>query len=414
MCEYIRSLRNDIAVDIRTLEMVGLDAEQYGKIPRPAFWIAKIRPFPLLSRIVQYILQPVWYLLGPLFFRLQCHAVQTGPRPTRVIKFDVSGQVIPFSARCMDIVNPGNIHPIPKQWIEFPWLPLNNLPNDAEVLPALELLEPAEIQQSFVLATWAHFIIQHRLGVSEWGLQSYTAWRWFFARLALDKLPGPILSTEHFDRWAVLIDGSIRWSRGRKSMRCHTIVQHGSVNADSTPRGLGFHLPTRLAMVTHLCAYSAADIDVFRREILSPRCAANINVSFYCSKISLVALARPGGAPSILFVGHPLCESAHCELLASLLKNGDWQLFYKTHPTIPSRPALLKLPWTVLQERQAFPCVDLLISYPSTMVTEYAAHGIPAIVHSMDVSPQEILNRIPEILRVIQSRHDHTIALASL
>ena len=51
-----------------------------------------------------------------------------------------------------------------------------------------------------------------------------------------------------------------------------------------------------------------------------------------------------------------------------------------------------------------FPRVDLLISYPSTLVSEYAEQGVPTVMHSMDVTPDQILARMPEILQVLEAR----------
>ena len=182
-------------------------------------------------------------------------------------------------------------------------------------------------------------------------------------------------------------------------------MQHGSVNANVVPRGPGLLLPTRLLSVNHLLVYSESDAQVFKEEILSRRCNDHgVIVSLYRPCIALTDIVTPNGARSILFVGHPLCEAAHCALLASLREKGEWQLFYKPHPTSPASAYIWEQPWTVVTGRTVFPRVDLIVSYSSTMVSEYATHGIPAVVHRMDVSAQQITDRIPEILRLIESR----------
>jgi hypothetical protein len=270
----------------------------------------------------------------------------------------------------------------------------------------MALLDDNDIDRSLVLATLAHRAIQKRRCMSEWGLQSYTALRWFLVRSAVDKLPGPLLTVEHFDRWAVLADGSVGKSRSNKSNRHLTVMQHGSVNADKTPRGLGIRLPTRLRAVNHLRAYSSTDVEVFKAEILSPRCGeSGLEISFYSPSITLTDMIATDGPPSILFVGHPLCGDAHCALLTALRQKGGWQIFYKPHPTIPASAHIKALPWTLVEGRSVFPRVDLLISYPSTMVSEYATHDIPAVVHPMDVLAEQLLDRLPEIFQIIQLRH---------
>ncbi|AHB78455.1 MULTISPECIES: hypothetical protein [Pandoraea] len=406
VCDYLRALRNEIAVDIRTIELSGLDPSRYGKLPRPSRWIAKVGRFAFLTRLAQYVIGPTWHFLGPWLFRHQCRAAREGRVAAHKVEFDAAGQVLAFSIRAQDIVRPQHVDPAPKQWIEMPWLPLSDLPSGAEVIPVMSLLDSAELDRSLFLATLAHRALWRRRGMSGWELQSFTAWRWFLMRLAVDKLPGPLLTVEHFDRWAVLADSSVRQSRYRRPTRRLTLVQHGSVNADSTPPGLGFHLPTRLNAVSHLRVYSAADAEIFKVQILSRHCTdRGLTLSFYSPRVSLTTMTAPGSAPSILFVGHPLCESAHCALLAALRKEGEWQVFYKPHPTAPASHRARELSWTVVDGRVVFPRVDLLISYPSTLVAEYATHGIPAVVHSMDVRVPEILERVPEIIHLLNSRY---------
>ncbi|MDR3399319.1 MAG: hypothetical protein P4M06_17380 [Pandoraea sp.] len=406
VCDYLRALRNEIAVDIRTIELAGLDPSRYGKLPRPSRWIAKVGRFAFLTRLAQCVIGPTWHFLGPWWFRRQCRAAREGRFISHKVEFDAAGQVLAFSIRAQDIVQPQHVDPAPKQWIEMPWLPLNDLPSGAEVIPAMSLLETAELSRSLFLAGLAHRALWRRRGMAGWGLQSFTAWRWFFMRLAVDKLPGPLLTVEHFDRWAVLADSSVRQSRYRRPARRLTLVQHGSVNADITPPGLGFRLPTRLNAVSHLRVYSAADAEIFKAQILSRHCTdRGLSVSLYRPSVTLSAMTTPGGAPSILFVGNPLCEPAHCALLAALRKEGEWQVLYKPHPTAPASHRVRELSWTIVDGRVTFPRVDLLISYPSTLVAEYATHGIPAVVHSMDDSVPKILERVPEILQLLKSRY---------
>jgi hypothetical protein len=405
--DYMRAMRNEIAVDIHAMEISGFNPACFGKFPRPSRWIGKARKFAFLSRLLHRISLPIWYFIGPLVFGLQCKAMRTQSRSAGSFSFDDAGQVLGFSIRAVDIVHSRHLHPIPKQWLELPWLPLSNLPTSAEVLSVTALLNEADIERSLALASLAHRTIQRRRGISEWGLQTFTAWRWFLVRLAVDKLPGPLLTVEHFDRWAVLVDSSVR--RNHKPPRSLTVMQHGSVNALNSPRGLGLRLPTRLSSVSHIRVYSAADADVFKEEILSSRCDSDkLAVSFYNPCVTLSDVVTNGGSPSILFVGHPLCENAHCALLQALLEAGVSQLFYKPHPANPASSQIRDLPWSVVEGRSVFPRVDLLISYPSTVVREYAAHEIPAVVHPFDVSAAQLLERLPEVIEIIQAGHSTT------
>jgi hypothetical protein len=410
VCDYLRALRNEIAVDLQAIEIAGLDPVSYGKIPRPSRWIGKARRFAFLSRLIHGISLPAWYFMGPWLFRRQCQAVRTSWSPAGAVKFDEAGQVLAFSVRTMDIVHPGHISPAPSQWVELPWLPLSNLPTGSEVLSAVGLLSDADMKRSLTLATYAHRALQRRRGMSGWGLQSYTAWRWFLVRLAVDKLPGPLLTVDHFDRWAVLADSSVWRTRVQAPNRQLIVMQHGSVNADGPRLGLGFQLPTRLRAVNRLHVYSDADAQVFLRDILSHGCVKREPVVSYYQPVVRLSEMSELGRSSILFVGHPLCESAHCALMIELQRITDVQVFYKPHPTTGSGNNALEMPWTLIRGRMVFPRVDAIVSYPSTLVAEYAAHSIPAIVHRMDISEQQILDKVPEILRLIRgsNRTDKT------
>lgn len=402
--DYLRALRNEIALDILVIELAGLDPARFGKVPRPTRWIGKLRRIPLLSRLVQHVSLPLWFIFGPMLYWHQSRELGQAGSARAPARFHAAGQVLAFSARTMDIVHSKHMTPIPTQWLEFPWLRLTKLPEGAEVIRAVDLLSDGDVTRSLALANLAHRVLQRRRHFSGWGLQSYTAWRWFLARLTVDKLPGPLLTVEHFDRWAVLADGSVQRTRHGKAERSLTLMQHGYVNAEATPRGLRVDLPTRLRAVSHLHTYSTADAEVFKEQILSPRCAQRqIKLTFYRPSVDLTEMAKPG-MPSILFVGHPLCEAAHCALAAELHQQGIWQLFYKPHPVSRASSQVAKLPWKMVKDRSTFPRVDLIVSYPSTMVSEYAAHGIPAVLHKMDIPLDEMISRMPEIDRAIQSR----------
>lgn len=414
ICEYLRAVQNETAVDMHSFRLIGLDAASYGKFPRPSKWLSKFKKFAFLSRFVHRISLPFWFFLGPFVFWLQCQLLRASFSYVSPVKFDEAGQVLAFSYRALDVLHQSHIESIPRQWVEMPWVPLSNLPIDTEALPLTALVNDADFKLSLKLSILAHRVFQGRHGITDWGLQSYTAWRWFLVRLAVDKLPGPLTMVEHFDRWAVLIDSSVQRSRSSRKKRTLTVVQHGSVNATQKPRGLGFLLPNRLRSAKNLWAYSAEDVKVFKDEILSQHCGdSGLVVRYYQPRIHLTEMAIPEGPPSILFVGYPLCEAAHCGLLSALLLEGDWQIFYKPHPSSPASTSVRRLPWTVVEGNSLFPRVDVLISYPSTLVTEYGCHDIQAVVHRMDVNAIQLIDRLPEILQKIDSRGSHS-SLSSL
>ena len=409
VADYHRALRNEVAIDERTLAIAGMNPQKFGKIPRPSRWIGLARNSPDLSRWIQYISLPVWYLAAPLLFRAQRRGLDMSVVKAIRPRNDRLGYVLGLSSLAMDIVHSRHITPLPRLWLELPWIPLESIPLGAELVRAVDLLCEADLHRVDALARLAHRALQGRRGLKGWGLQTYTAWRWFFVRIVIDKLPGPLLTVEHFDRWAVLVDASCWASRSNKPERQLTLMQHGSVNAETPEQTLKFNLPTRLRAVHRLHVYSPDDEDIFRREILSKNCnRGNIEVTFFRSLIVLLPIGNQD-APSLLIVGHPLCESAHIALMRELIAVGGFQCFYKPHPTIGASKQISTLPWTVVQGRTVFPRVDVIVSYPSTIVAQYAAHGIPAVVHSMNNSSVDARGLTQEVLRMIEAKERRAI-----
>ncbi len=401
--DYLRAIRNEVALDEKIFKLAGLDPAAYGKFPRPSRWCVKAQGFSFISLLLYRLSMLAWGLVGPLFFVKQSHILKQH-RERRPVIFHPAGQILGFSQRAIDIVDPNYINPFPKQWLELPWLPIKDLPDNSEVLSAVDLLDSFDTARALRLAIFAHHALERRKDIPGWGLQTYTAWRWFLARLTIDKLPGPLLTVQHFDRWAILVDGSVRKTLRQNPSRSLTVMQHGALNASATPPRLGIKLPTRLHSVSHLIAYSEADVNVFKEEILSARCCERgINVTFFRPKITLTEKTGEG-KPSILFVGHPLCEATHCALLVALQRHQDWHIFYKPHPTSPASNHISKLTWTVIAERMVFPRVDVIVSYPSTLVTEYASHGIPAVLHPLELPSDQAESLLPEILELMSSK----------
>jgi len=361
VADYLLALRNEIAVDENALALSGL---------------------PNCGRV-----RLAWQRIG-----MRGENLAMEPHS--------EGQILALSSRCGDIVNAEHIQSLPSQWLTLPWAPLGRLPEGAKQMPMLSLLSDEDLDHALKLARYAYLIVHGRPQLRAWGLQTYTAFRWFAVRLAVDKLSGPLLMVEHFDRWAVLVDSSAVASRRKSRPRSLTLMQHGSVGAESNSDSLKVNLPSRLRAVTHLHVYSEADAAIFRCSVLSTNCnSRGVTVSCFRPRIELTKLAAVT-KPRILFVGHPLCEALHIRVLNTLLSSRDVLAYYKPHPVATnSGTAIFRQSWTVIEGRVEFPEVDLLVSYPSTMVTEYEFHGITAVVHPIDMEVANAANLVTEIER---------------
>jgi hypothetical protein len=397
VADYLLALRNEIAVDEKALALTGLPPRWLVRLPRPALWVSQGRKAPWLLPLFTVLARTLWRMLGRTYFACQrnaLHGLNSDLQP------DAQGQILALSTRCGDIVHAGHIQPLPSQWMTLPWASLGRLPEGAEQTPLLSLLSEADMDHALRLACYAHRVVHNRPQFRAWGLQTYTAFRWFAVRLAVDKLPGPLLMVEHFDRWAVLVDSSAAASRRNRRPRSLTLMQHGSVGAESNNSSLKVNLPSRLRAVTHLHVYSEADAAMFRSSVLSPSCnSCDVTVSYFRPRIELTKTPALN-KPRILFVGHPLCEALHLRVFDALRLQRDFLAYYKPHPVaMRSGASVVGRSWTLIEGRAVFPEVDLLVSYPSTMVAEYEFYGIAAVVHPINLTADNAVDLVAEIER---------------
>lgn len=102
----------------------------------------------------------------------------------------------------------------------------------------------------------------------------------------------------------------------------------------------------------------------------------------------------------LLFVGHPICETLHVHIVEAL--GEGISSYYKPHPANPSSARVNSASWTVIHDKTVFPEVDLLISYPSTLVKEYEGMNIPAIIHPLNMPPADAGDLIESIKRAVE------------
>ena len=392
--DYLDATNNEIEVDRSVFLLGGVSPEKSGYFPRPARWVVMGKRFPILLKLMAVAARIIWLFGGAaIYFFVQ--VIGALARVSVFVAPVSEGCVLAFSTRAGDIVHLDHINEIPRQWITLPWVPLNRSRENNRYIDVFSLVTRRELLQAWVDALRATFAMARRRKTSKWILQSYTAWRWFVVRAAVDKLPGPLLMVEHYDRWAVLTDSSV-WSKkfiamksGSLQRRELILMQHGcvgSLGGTTAARSSEFRLHRRLRAVTRLHVYGPAEERAFKESILSEACVRRgIEVTYFTPRIELQNLVSEE-LPRVLFVGHPICENLHLTMLESLQKEYECFVFYKPHPTTPVSERMRNPSWKVIQESDQFPVVDLVISYPSTLVAEYSAHNIPAAVHPIDLN----------------------------
>ncbi|WP_433692508.1 hypothetical protein [Herbaspirillum seropedicae] len=408
IADYFAAIRNEVAVDEMFLALSKKNAAEVGYFPRVPRWIGLARRKPYLTRIGSRVARVLWLYGGAALFFI-AEYLKIG-RLHRLSDVDNSaeseGTILGFSSRVADIITPLQFPAFPRTWLTFPWVSIHRLPEGAKELPLLSLLDKRDLLRALGDAMIATQRFKRDEHLSFWVLQTYTAFRWFLARRAVDKLNGSLVTAEHYDRWAVLADRATRESRRSRNNREHLIiVQHGAMgtlNQDRHPSNLLLNLPTRLHQVDELHVYNSDEATVFRTSVLAPGAASRKpTVHFFRPGIRLQD-AGNSDKPRLLFVGHPLCEVFQAEVFRKLKAWKQLDIYYKPHPKAPMSASMAAFEWQIIKEADIFPSVDLLVSYPSTLVMEYEGLGIAASVHSLDASMEALCPFVEEIQRTIE------------
>lgn len=412
MSDYLAAVSNEISFDTLYFAILKSSPETMGYLPRVPKWVSYSQRNRQLTRFAILMLRAFWLAGGAsVLFALQALKLvrtRTDAAGTLAGLNPDRGFILPFTSRTVEMELPGN-WASKATWIIFPWAPIDQLPTGAARMELANLLTLRDIVVAYGQAVRSVYLLAGRARQKRWVLQSYTAFHWFAVRRAVDKLEGPVLTTEHFDRWAILVDSSFA---RRSSERNHglTLVQHGgveSVTAGSDTSVSTIRLPRRLRAVNELWVYDQDAEKIFRRDVFSARCSRHLSAAKYFKpSIELTQLDDYPGL-RVLFVGHSLCEAGHEALYRRLRKEFELMVYYKPHPRTVMSAQLEEVGWTVLRQPTVFPKVDLLISYPSTLVTEYRNVGVASVVHPLDIHEdgvEDFYDSVVEMLKELQSR----------
>lgn len=413
LADYLRATENEIAIDTSLYEMLGLQPSQGGYLPRPGKSLSRLAPWQKRLLPGVSLLRFFWrFGGGAIFLFIECLrfiglASTNNKKPSPFLSADDTYGVL-FSERAAGVINQA----IPNNslvWVIFPWVINDSIKSSGRTLDILTLLSLSDLMRAWSLSVKAVHCLGRHARTKHWVLQGYTALRWMATRIAFDKVDAKgYVIAEHYDRWACLIDSAVR-SRSRKAFTSSpgfTIVQHGSLaslnNSQSSKAELPLALYSRHLSVSSILVYDIYSRDVFFNSVISHSCQSRgVRVDYYRPTIILSELYVQKGF-SILFVGHSLCEQLHIDLHRSLGSVSIFS-FYKPHPTSPPSNEVVNQSWLLIQGREIFPPVDLLISYPSTLVDEYASLGVPAVLHSLNESEVDRSMLLQQILSTINS-----------
>ena len=410
LADYLAATRNEVAIDEMFLALSKTNATEVGHFPRVPHWIGLATRRPCLTRTVSRIARVVWLAGGSALFFIREYLKFSGMHRSIGISVlpETDGAILYLSTRVCGIVTPAQFPAFPRTWLTLPWVPLRGLPEGAKELPLLSILNKRDFLSTLADALTVTQRMQRNRRLSSWVLQTYTAFRWFLVRRAMARLPGTLVTTDHFDRWAVLVDRTVRECRRAPGCRARLIVvQHGAMgalNQEAHLRKSLLNLPTRLRQVDELHAYNSNEAAAFRADVFARgEILRALDIHFFKPAIELTGEAI-SDRPRLLFVGHPLCECFHLEVFRKLKIWKNFEVYYKPHPKASMSASIAAVEWIIIKEANIFPRVDLLVSYPSTLVIEYEGVGVPASVHSLDISIDDLPVFIEKTQKIIENQ----------
>lgn len=372
--QYEHTIINTINVEKIFYEYYGQTQSEFKYFPRPDKWISKITPnftfFKLFWDYIGFYLYTSFIVIYYAFKRKKGHK-------EKIFEKNV---VLAFSHKTLPLVEQLVTY-------EYDIISFTDSKNKKST-SIFELYNLSDLINSYI--TSILFFNKLKSTKKKYTFQFYTLFSWILKRGILDKINSNFIICNHTDRWAVLTDQS--QSLKNKSV---ILIQHGIVNLDSLKNNQ-YELSYKLKNVSELFVYDKISEDFFKNQILEK---VPDSIVYFDPIISLTKTQFPKKF-KLLFVGHPLCEELQINIFKKLKKTKDFICYYKPHPTAKASKKLRENDWIFIKDQYFFPEVNLLVSYESTLISEYLSHNIESIVHSFDNDSE-----ISEILLKIESKH---------
>lgn len=416
MAEYVASVRNEAAIDIGFLKAIGKQSDHCSHLPRSPRWLTLPSGLLKLFQITQPWLRGGWVWIGfwahlgldwaRSFFQMPRAAAGLSATPDRCL--------FGASDRAFQVIGSSCFSPIEMARLYCPWVErAADSGRDPSDIHLLELLERSDLWMCVRLAASAHMKIRRIPNLHIWILQDYTAFRWFMTRIALTRVQTHWVTTEHYDRWAVLLDGVVKQMRrstrtsGSPEQHGFTLIQHGSMNPLSGSGSVPVfpELPYRLSCVSELHVYSEATAEGFKQHVLSRRGAAELKAVHLFKPTVALSPVEPLNATKVLFIGHSACEDFQLQVLAELEPEQGLICLYKPHPKSPMSRKAAAARWQIIDDPLCYPECELAIAYPSTLAIEYQEAGVKVIQHGMDELPTQANRIARQVAEALEHRH---------
>lgn len=385
---------------------LGFEADDFNVLPRPAKWARQNDKLSKILKITSSLVAYSWAYVFAYLFILARIFVHAAKKKHGNSFSGETNQVVVYAVcdrSCM-VLSKIKTSTSPQVWIKPPGLKFSTDPERTlglTVIDATSLLSRSEMVSAGLWALAAHRFIVNNQSV-RLGLQSYAVVEWMLMLFATAKVsPKKILTSEHHDRWAVMADFYSSLSTKSGDDCRMELAQHGReyentyqiIEKVAEER----ELPYRLENVYKIHVYNQEQLRIFEKHILKRGLAKEINLIVECLDQSIALTECVGDEFKVLIVGHPFCEEFQLEIYNRLFRGSSIRCFYKPHPTAGASKKIRTAGWQFIADTDFFPRVDLLVSYPSTLVDEYREAGIPAAIHhnggidgSLDVIVEEI------------------------
>ncbi len=382
---FHKAAANGAAFDRFYYDFFSLDREAYGDIPRPALWANNVKALRWVPRL-QVFIYYVWKYFSYLLFFLQitrlmlrrffCADIQVSKVNRQVVALGVC-------QRSVDVIGKSYL----KDKSQYVWLIPSGVELDVDKDCYLSSSEMLNLSDLFYVLYFACRIHAKMTALNDKSkiFQTYSVVNWLVIFMSLIKLkPDTVVTSEHHDRWAVLVDTYCGYMKilGVEKIN-FVMVQHGSefLSTYKKLKDIGYcdGLPCKIINVTDIFVYDNLQLGIFRENILKSGC--RLNYFFY--QYDLLLTPVNDDRKKILIVGNSFCESFHIKIYDDLYFKYNYLWIYKPHPVQKPSKAVLTVGWRVVDDSSFFPKVDLVISYPSTLVSEYMSAGVDVVEHSV-------------------------------
>jgi len=378
---YINSTKNEIEIDVWRYAALNIDPRNYGYLPRPTAWISKLGKYKVLLPILAFFWRIFFSFLFVIISYIRAITKYYFSNYNRHVPNRFATVAVAVAPRSIDVIH-GLLGNANYNWLVAPWIDKTQIDDQNRVIDIYSLIHIKDLNRIFYLSFFSLRCSSKRIP-RRWSLQLYTSFNWFLIYLALDKCSGDLITSEHYDRFAVLVDSV---SQRRMASSKLTLIQHGIVT-DPTNKQIdqsAFVPPTKLFFVKNLYVYDEQSKEYFMQNILNSK-HSPIAINYFRPELRLSDIPFDN-EPSVLFVGNSISISLHLYLLKELKKKFNFNAYYKPHPTEKIGNLITRAEWIVIQDRSFFPRVNFLITYPSTLINEYAHLNIKSFTHAINLS----------------------------